>query len=304
MISRYEQEDVLWIDLLCPTKKEIRQVIEENDINPEIGDALLEPNRNPLVELYNQEAIFLVLHFPTFRENNVAHRREIDFVITEKLLITVHYETIDIFTNFAKDFETNTLLQKDRHQHAGFIYFRLMKHLYQRFSEELEGVEDRIESAKEHVFQGGEKEMVKALSDINKDLLDFKQAIRPHKNVLKSLEIAGNNYFDDQVFIHYLHTISQEHEKITDTITAHKETLDEVRHTNDSLLRTRSTQVMKTLTVITFATYPSVFLAELFGVNAKYNPILGEPNDFWIILLIILAATIATFTFFIYKRWF
>jgi magnesium transporter len=85
---------------------------------------------------------------------------------------------------------------------------------------------------------------------------------------------------------------------------AQKETLEELRQTNDSLLSAKTNNVMKTLTIITFATYPSILLAGIFGMNTKNAPIVGQPHDFLIIILLIILITSFTFGFFVYKRWF
>lgn len=302
MKSHYEQNGLTWIDLSAPTRAEIREVLEEYNIAPDLGDLLLASNRNPLVQR-EEDTVLFTLHFPTPGHNNDRHAREINFLAREDLLVTAHIEPIDTITNFTKDFEVETVLEEDSYQHGGTLASRIVQKLYHRLAEELEGLEDRLENVKARVFEGGERQMVKVLSDINRDLLEYKQVIHPHGSALEHLAHITDEIFSEQAQTATRASI-QAHQELSRAITANKETLSEIRHTNDSLLSARATQVMKTLTIITFATYPSLFIAELFSVEAQSTPIIGTSNDFWIIVLIIALATIATFGYFVYKRWF
>ncbi|PIR45397.1 MAG: magnesium transporter, partial [Candidatus Vogelbacteria bacterium CG10_big_fil_rev_8_21_14_0_10_50_13] len=41
----------------------------------------------------------------------------------------------------------------------------------------------------------------------------------------------------------------------------------------------------------------------LFGMNTVNTPILGRPNDFWDIVIIMFGAVALMFIFFRYKKW-
>lgn len=304
MISRNKLKDIRWIDLFSPSKDEIRTVTRECDVHPLLADALTEPARHPLV-LHRGENIFLALHFPSFRQKEGEEEKfEIDLVIGKDFLITLHYETIDSFERFAKDMETDAILHENSETlQSGNLLLSMIHSLYINLSTELDGIEDRLEDAEDHVFGGGEQKMVKVLSDINKNLLDATQALRPHREVLDTLRVVGKES-GMKGFLTHLHMITAEYEKISRIIQAHRETLTELRETNDSLLSAKTNNVMKILTIITFATYPSIFITGLYGMNVSGQPIAGNPFDFWIIFLIIVLVTSLIISFFVYKRWF
>jgi Mg2+ and Co2+ transporter CorA len=52
-----------------------------------------------------------------------------------------------------------------------------------------------------------------------------------------------------------------------------------------------------------FVTFPLSLFASIFGMNTKTLPLAGFEGDFWIILGIMVAATIFFFAFFKHKRW-
>jgi magnesium transporter len=303
MITRYEHKGLRWIDVEAPSKEELVHLSVEFGLHPLVSDELFSPSLRPKVDLY-KNVIYLILHFPAFKH---AHgkdvRQEVDFVIGKDYLITVHYDMIDAIHKFSKQFEVSSILDKSElGDHAGYLFFHLIKKLYHSLSHELEHIETRLENAESKIFKGGEAKMVEALSYINRDLLDLKQALRTHKDVLKSLESAGTQFFGND-FSYYLQAISGEFYKVANTLDGHKETLVDLRETNDSLLATKTADIMKRLTFVSFSTFPPMLIASIFGMNAEHTPIIEQPFGFWIILAIMFLVSFLIVGFFHYKKW-
>jgi magnesium transporter len=303
MITRYEHNGLRWIDVESPSKEEVTTIAGEFSLHPLVTDELISPSLRPKVDLY-KNGIYLILHFPAFKH---AHgkdvRQEVDFVIGKDYLITVHYDMIDAVHKFSKEFEVSSILKRSEvGDHAGYLFFHLIKKLYHSLSHELEHIETRLENAESKIFQGGESKMVQVLSFINRDLLDLKQALRSHNDILKSLESAGVKFFGTD-FSFYLQAISGEFYKVANTLDGHKETLVDLRETNDSLLTTKTGDIMKRLTFVSFSTFPPMLLAGIFGMNAQHTPIVGNSFDFWILLGIMFMISFIIVGFFHYKKW-
>jgi Mg2+ and Co2+ transporter CorA len=77
----------------------------------------------------------------------------------------------------------------------------------------------------------------------------------------------------------------------------------EVRETNAALLNARQNEIMKTLTIMAFTTFPLSLIASIFGMNTDYLPIVGTPGDFWIVMGIMIALTASFFVYFRAKHW-
>ena len=76
----------------------------------------------------------------------------------------------------------------------------------------------------------------------------------------------------------------------------------ELRKTNDSLLSTKQNEIMKVLTLMSFVAFPLTVIASIFGMNSNL-PIVGQSNDFLIILGIMIATAIFLFGIFKFKKW-
>jgi len=304
MISRYTYKDLVWVDVQSPTQEEVRALMEEFDIHPLVADELLMPTLRPKVDLY-QNFIYLILHFPAItHKHDGGHDQEIDFVIGKNFLITTHYASIDALHEFSKVFEVNSILEKTNlGDHAGFILFSILKELYKMLDGELDHIGHDFNDIQTKIFSGKERDMVNAISRLNRDLLNFKQILRPHKEVLESFEVAGTKFFGEE-FSYYLHTIVGEFYRVSSTLDGHRETILDIRDTNDSLLTTKTNDIMKTLTVTAFIILPLTFIGQVFGMSVSNIPLAGEPNAFWMILSAMGVIGVCLFSYFkFFKKW-
>jgi len=278
--------------------------MKEFDIHPVVAQELLSPTIRPRVDLY-ENAVYLILHFPVFEHKHGGEEtQEVNFIIGKNFLITTHYDMIDPLHEFSKVFEVSSIIDKSNMgDHAGFLFFYLIKELYKSLANELDGINNSLEKIEDQIFQGREKEMVEEISKINMDLLNFKQSIRLHKDILSSLEIAGVKFFGDK-FAYYLSAITGEYYKIASQLEGNKETMAELRETNDSLLSTKQNEVMKILTVLAFITFPLSLVASIFGMNTISTPIVGNVGDFWFVVGIMAVGTMGMFIYFKHKKWF
>ncbi|MDP6387753.1 MAG: CorA family divalent cation transporter [Candidatus Pacebacteria bacterium] len=303
MLTKYTHRNVTWIDLESPTKEEVHKTMEEYSIHPSIAEELLMPTLKPRVDLH-ENFIYLILHFPAFRHtHNYQQNQEVDFIIGKDFIITTRYDTIDPLHKFSKLFEVDSILDKSNiGTHAGFVFFFMLKKLYKALEHELEYINDALETIEEDIFKGYEKEMVISLSIVSRDLLNFRQALRLHKEILESFEEAGTKFFGKD-FVSQIRSIIGEYYRISNIVRAHTDSLDELRATNNSLVSTKQNEVMKVLTIMAFITFPLSVIASIFGMNTHFLPIVGSPNDFWVIMGIMLTFTVFIFILFKYKKW-
>lgn len=302
MLSRHEHEGLVWVDLESPTRDEIHAVMDEFSIQPLIAEELLLPSSKPRAE-FLRGYVYLILHFPALRHSHKHREQEVDFVIGKNFLVTTHYEAIDPIHNFSKIFEVNSALEATSiGGHAGFIFCSLVKRLYKGVEHELEFIRHDLTTVEEHIYSGEEVLMVEAISRVARDLLNLRQILEPHREVLHTLENEGGRFFGDD-FIPYLRSLSNEYYKVHNHIMRLTESLHELRETNNSLLSTKQNETMKVFTILAFVTFPLTLVAAIFGMDTRETPIVGSPHDFWIIIGLMLFAACTMFFIFRRKKW-
>ncbi len=305
MISKYAYKKLTWIDLESPTKEEVLSLMQEYAIPELVGEELITPTLRSKVDVYGN-LIYLILHFPIHpknRKKNGGAEQEIDFVIGQNFIITTHYERIDPLHEFSKMFNVNSVLDRSMMgEHAGFLFYYIIRELYKYSLTQLEEVNESLRDIEKNIFEGREGEMVETISNVNRTLLDFKQAIRFHAETLKSFETAGGQFFGTQ-FSYYLGAMTGEYNKIQNMLDGHKEILNDLRNTNDSLLSSKTNDTMKKLTIMNFIILPLALLTGVFGMNMNFV-FIKTTTDFTVVVGAMLLIAVLMFLYFKEKRWF
>lgn len=302
----YKHDKITWIDLENPTRDEVRDLIEKYDIDPIVGEELLNETHRSRVDLH-KDYIYLILHFPTQfnpKHTGVKHRiDEIDFIIGRDFIITTRYSSINALLEFSKIFESDSLLERKHFtRHAGFVFYHMIRNIYKSLHSKVEDIKTTLSAFEDKIYTGHEREMVFELSKMSRTILYFKESLSQHKEILTSFETAGKALFEKE-FKFYLRAVTGEYLKLANSIDSAKDYLTELRTTNDSLLSTKQNEIMKTLTVVNFIILPLSLITGLFGMNTKNNPIAGTDYDFWKIVLILLLLTLISTVAFKRKNW-
>ena len=303
MRTSYEHNGVLWIDLESPTQDEVKVVVEQFGIIPMVAEELLIPSIKPRGEFY-ETYMYVVLHFPALRRAHKSIEQEVDFIVGRNFIITTHYDVIDPLHKFSKVFEVNSILDKSNMgNHAGFFFFYMLKRLYKGVEYEVERVQHHLSTIEGDIFSGHEVGMVEAISNTSRDLLNLRQTIEPHREVLHTVESEGAKLFGDN-FAPYLRALSNEYYRVHNHVMRNTESLHELRETNNSLLSTKENETMRVLTIMALLTFPLALVVAILGIDSPYNPIHGQPYDFWIIIGIVIVLGTCMVAYFKHKNWF
>ena len=304
MISRYTYHDITWVDMESPTKEEMVHIMEEFSIPSLVAEESLSNTLHAKVDVYDP-LIYMVLHFPpSHRSGDKNTQQEIDFIIGKQVLVTVHYEAIHPIEQFAESFESGTLFtQGQKISHGGMLFAQMMKQLYTHCLYTLDETTKVVKEIEYYIFNGHEDTMVKKISSTGKRLLDFKQALRFHQDILRSYESVSPHLFGE----HYKHNaeiITSEFNKINTLLESNRDALSELQRTNDSLLSTRTNDTMRTFTIMTFVMTPLMLITGIFGMNTNEGLIfINNRTDFFFVIGAMVFTGLIMFLFFKVRKW-
>lgn len=306
MTTTHAARGLVWIDLSSPTEEEITSLVQRYDLHPLVGEELRSTPSSARVDIH-KEYIMIVLNFPVRTKKDGVYtivNREVDFVIGKNFLITSHAEPLEQLEYFGKIFETNKILQKDsRIDHTGHLFYYMVMRLYAGMCEDLENVRDAIMKAEDLIFGGDERRMVRALSELSRELIDFREAARVHRDIWEELMEQDGTTLFGQDFTPYVKDIRDEFTRIHELISASRELVHDLRDTNDSLLNTTQNDIMKTLTIINFIFIPATFIAALFTIPASFVPLVGSDTGWAILLGIMVVITVGIWLIVKRKKW-
>jgi magnesium transporter len=301
MLTRYGRGDVIWVDCIAPTPSEMRSLMHEFNIDPGLAEELLVPSFRPKVERRG-DVVYVVLHFPLMHGMRHGPGQEVDFLIGKQFLITTRYESVDPLHSFAKAFAVETVLGRPGTSHGGHLFIEMVQNLYRALIEESGVLEGRLREIEEHIFSGDERRMVAQLSQVGRIVHDFRQALGSHGEMLSSLESAGARFFGVE-FSYHARALIESYRRVERRVESLRDSLTELRETNNSLLSTKQNEIMKSLTVVAFFFLPLSFISSLFSMNAQHIPLIGIPYDFWIIVGGMTVIALSFFLYFHHKKW-
>lgn len=302
MRETYQHDGITWVDLESPTREEVAQVADEFGIAIDVAEELLLPSSKPRVDVF-PEYVYAVMHFPALRHTHHSREQEMDFIIGKEFLVTTHYDTIDPLHKFSKVFEVNQLLERSMvGEHAGFLFFQLLKRLYKAVLHEVEYVRRDLISIEEHIFSGHEVRMVSAISHSARDLLNLRQTIEPHREILRTLEQEGPRFFGEE-FAPTLRALSDEYYRVHNRIMRETDSLHELRETNNSLLSTKQNETLRIFTTLAFFTFPLALIVAWTDSHLSHNPFAEAPQGFWILTGMVVVTGLSMFLYFRHKKW-
>ncbi|HEY4526933.1 MAG TPA: CorA family divalent cation transporter [Candidatus Paceibacterota bacterium] len=302
MHARHHHGHITWIDLESPNALEVRQIATEFDIAEGVAEELISPTTKARAEFY-ADYVYIVLQFPAVKHSHKSRQQEIDFVIGQDFLITARYETVDALHKFSKVFEAQAALNTaPPYEHAGFLFYYMLRKIYHGLDNELDLIRHELTLIEEHIFTGLEVEMVQAISKSARALMNLRQTIEPHREILRALEESGEDFFGAD-FGRFLRELLGEYYRVHNHIMRTTDFLHELRETNNSLLSTKQNETMKIFTIMAFFTFPLALLIDVLAYESPYNPIHGRPFDFWIVVGLVLGGLFLMFLFFKHKKW-
>lgn len=291
--------DQTWTDLNSPTKEEVDSLMLAQNVDPIIAKDLLTPTPKQYIKEFGN-VIYAVLHIPSFKHSSSENlEQEIDFVITERGLITTRYDSIDALHQFAKQIEVDEILNKSGYSH---LFFSIMEEIYKFLFDEIDYMKDWMKEIEKNIFEGREKEMVLSISVASRNLLSFKRIVDPHQGVWISLGNIGKDIFGKD-FEKESRLLLEEWERMAIEVKNISDMLDELRETNNSILSTKQNEIMRQLTIIGSVILPLSIIGQIFGLSILSFPLKENPYAFWIILALMAVVVLGSLTYAKLKKW-
>ncbi|MEK7511252.1 MAG: CorA family divalent cation transporter [Patescibacteria group bacterium] len=304
MIQRHVRGAVTWVDLEAPSQEELSQVMEEFGIDTRIEEEIARPTPYPLT-LSLPDYAYLILHFPAAEATVGTKNQEVDFIVGKDFLITARYEVIDTIHALHKAFETEELIAGPSEARADLLLERVMTRLYSAIRDEIELEGRMLERIENAIFNGKERQTVYTISRAGRALLRFETALNRHEEPLDEF-LAGLTTADffGKRFADRVQRIRAAHDHAASLVASYRAVLRELRITNDSLLSTNQNEVMKSLSIMAIIALPMTLVASVFGMNVVHMPFVNQPGGFYIVLGLMVIASLLVFLFFKVKRWF
>lgn len=291
-----------WIDILKPTQKDVDYLGDLYHFHPMVLGELIPRCYHPRLEV-GPDYLFIILNYPVYHEiNREVRPKELDMIVTKDIIVTNHHRPISSLENL---FRTCRASEEGKEKYLGegpgYFLFCILDIFWRDCLVKLDGLNENIDQIERKIFQGKEKEMVKEISLIKTDIIDFWRIVEPQNEIMVQLERVGPKFFGEELSLHFSDALGT-YEKIWQTLKAHKETILALEDTNQSLLSTKTNEIIKILTVFSVIMLPLTLLASIWGMNVNL-PFAEHQAGFWKIVGGMLTLIVVMFLYFRKKKW-
>ncbi len=298
-----QHNNITWQNLANPTLADLNFLEKDFSATPLVLKELIGLNKRAEIEEYGQY-LFLVIHFPIFNEKTrETTPTELDFIITQDHIITVHQNPNPCLENFFQEVTGDLNERSECFRSTGWLLFCILDRLIDSCLPMLDHIHEKIENIEQQIFAGKEKEMLREIAIVKRDIIDFRRTLKPQRSILEILAKKANRFFQTE-----LDSIAQEvigsEVRVWNILESHKEMIEAIETTNSGLLSFQINRVMHTLTFFSIILFSLTFIAAFFSMKIFETPLL--PSYPWnllavsaIMLLVILIITVM----FKRKRW-
>ena len=304
-MKQITENNLTWVDIEKPTQKDIDWLKNNFNFHPITLEELIPPSKREKVEQFD-DYLFLVMYAPVFEfKRRTTKPVELDVLITKTHIITVHNEPVEPLSDFFKKCQVEQdIREKNFNKTTGYFLYWIIEEILIFAERQLLHIAKNVNRIEDGIFKNIERDMIKEISFVKRDILDFRIAIKPMHRIFNSLLKKSENFWpEDENLKVYFNDLLNDYERIWSDADNYTETINSLEATNTNLLNDKTNAIVKTFTIMSFITFPTILLITLLQINTVTNPILGRDNDFWIIVGMASVMITAMWFYFKTRKW-
>jgi magnesium transporter len=291
-----------WIHIERPRAAERAWLEEHFEFHSLDYEDVSSRNQRPKVDEYDGY-LFIVLHFPAFDKTvGRLNATELDLFIGPDFLITLPNEPLQpveyLFERCrAREDFREQLFSKG----PGYLLYKIVDECVDASFPMLRKMGNKLEHLEDDIFEGRSEEIVRDISNVKQEIINFRKIVRPQRTALRDLERTKHRYIAEDLDI-YFDDIVDASERIWDVLENYKEVVEALESTNESVISHRVNDVLRVLTAISVVVLPLTLIASIWGMNV-HVPGEGQSHPFWIIVAVMVALLGGMLGYFRHRRW-
>jgi magnesium transporter len=303
-VETVENSGLRWVNIERPTPLETAWLEEHFDFHALDLEDVLSRNQRPKIDEY-PNYLFIVLHFPVFdRQVGRLNAGELDIFVGPDFLVTIPNTPLQpVEYLFERCRQKEELRDQLFSKGSGFLLYRVIDDAFDYCFPMLRKIGNKLDAVEDEIFEGRAEEVVRDISNVKQEIINFRKVIRPQRTVLRDLENLKSRFLAPEGDLEiYFDDIGDAHERIWDMLENYKEVVEALEDTNESVLAHRVNDILRVLTSISVIVLPLTLIASIWGMNVGV-PGEGDTADFWVILGAMAVLLIGMLAYFRKRGW-
>jgi magnesium transporter len=303
-VEEIAAEGLRWVKIDSPTAVEQAWLEEHFDFHALDFEDVLSRNQRPKIDRYD-DYLFIVLHFPVF--DSAAGRLgagELDLFVGPGYLVSIPNQPLQpVEYLFERCRQKEEMREQLFSRGSGYLLYRIVDDGFDYCFPMLRKIGNKLDALEQEIFEGRSEEIVRDISNVKQEIINFRRVIRPQRPVLRDLEKVKSRYLAPEMDLEiYFDDIVDAQERIWDVLENYKEVIEALEDTNESVISHRVNDILRVLTSISVIVLPLTLLASIWGMNVAV-PGEGDTTAFWVVAASMVALLVSMVTYFRRRGW-
>src|ERR671924_910138 len=199
-----EAPGLRWINIERPRAVDQAWLEERFEFHPLDYEDVFSRNQRPKIDEYD-DYLFIVLHFPRFdKQVGRLNAAEVDLFVGPDYLITLPNEPLQPIEYLFERCRTNEELRDSLFSKgAGYLLYKIVDDCVDASFPMLAKMGNKLERIEEDIFEGKFAEVVRDISNVKQEIINFRKVVRPERTVLRDLERSKQRFPSDDLEIYF-----------------------------------------------------------------------------------------------------
>lgn len=293
---------IVWTNVVNPDEAAMSTLKDKYGFHElDVEDCLSEVQRSKIDDY--EDYLFIVLHFPYYdKRKKRIQQEEVDIFIGPNYVVTLHDGRLKALGRLMEEFQKNRESKEQMGKGTGYLLYVIIRELFNDTFPLVDDMERSISGIERDLFDGdAEKDMVRDILWLKKDIITFRRIISPQRAVIAQLEHKNKKFLPENLEV-YFDDVVDKIEKIWGNLENLKELAEDLQDTNEVLISHQTNRVIKILTVFSVILLPLTLITGFYGMNVGL-PYAEMENVVHGIAVIMLGMVALMLGFFKWKRW-
>jgi magnesium transporter len=294
---------VTWVNIEKPVPEDMDYLREHYPFfHPlDLEDCLSRIERPKIDEYENY--LFIIMQFPVFDSSRrVSRPGEIDIFIGAGYLVTVHDGNLWPITKLFDDCGSD---EQTRQRHMGRGSSRLLHDVIDRLVDYcfpiFYKVDANIREIEEDIFTEEMSRVVQEISWVRRDIIALQRIVKPQITIVANLEHKDRPFIREELEVYFGDVLDHLY-KAWDMLEDHRDVIEGLSDTSNTLTSYRINEVIKILTIISVIMLPLTLLSGIYGMNVPL-PLAKSPYAFPLMLSLMVIVAGGMLFYFKKKHW-
>ena len=256
-------------------------------------------NQRAKVEDYG-DYYYIAVHAPKMSGTDLT-AEQLSLFLGKNFVVTVHHR-MDEQMSSVRD-----ILRKRRVRitefGSDFLAYSILDSVIDQYFPVLESFGELTDATEDKMLLQPDRDTVKYVHGLKRELLDLRRAIWPFRDALASLMRTDETPLISDETMPYFRDLYDHTVRIIDLVETYREISSDLMDVYLSSVSNRTNDVMKRLTAITTIIMPLTLITGIYGMNFDNMPETRHPNGYFVIVGIMILIALLLFGYFWRQGW-